>query len=209
MNRTIVGNTFLLGLLVGVIGTALRFLLAYVQVMVRFKGKKIMHLLCLLPVVSPTFARTATAVITLLGRGIDLRLVRLETNIYGLPGPGAGAVLLLVALLELGMLENLDPALDDAATTWSVALACLLAGHSADARPDAASSWCCSSRRSLIWPIHGDRRRLPRTELRERSSRSPVSATSRPVRPAHGVLQAVGGTGVLIPAVLGGAQGAW
>ncbi|MEZ5088641.1 MAG: iron ABC transporter permease [Micropruina sp.] len=144
VNRTIVGNTFLLGLLVGVIGTVLGFLLAYVQVMVKFKGKRIMHLICLLPVVSPPFA-VATAVITLLGRRgiVTYGLFGWETNIYGLPG------LVLVLVLSFfpvaymnfkGMLENLDPALDDAAanlgasrwkTFWKVTLPMLVPGFAA------------------------------------------------------------------------------
>ena len=60
-------NTFILGTLVGLLGTLLGFILAYIQVNVAFKGKKWFHLLCLLPVVSPPFA-VATAIITLLGR---------------------------------------------------------------------------------------------------------------------------------------------
>ena len=144
VNRTIVGNTFLLGLLVGVIGTVLGFLLAYVQVMVKFKGKRIMHLICLLPVVSPPFA-VATAVITLLGRRgiVTYGLFGWETNIYGLPG------LVLVLVLSFfpvaymnfkGMLENLDPALDDAAANlgasrwkafWKVTLPKLVPGFAA------------------------------------------------------------------------------
>lgn len=144
VNRTIVGNTFLLGLMVGVIGTALGFLLAYVQVMVQFKGKKVLHLLCLLPVVSPPFA-VATAVITLLGRRglVTYGLFGWEANIYGLPG------LVLVLVLSFfpvsymnfkGLLENLDPALDDAAANlgasrwtafWKVTLPMLVPGFAA------------------------------------------------------------------------------
>ena len=118
VNRQIVLNTFVLGILVGLIGTLLGFLLAYVQVKVAFKGKKVFHILCLLPVVSPPFA-VATAVITLLGRRgiITNGLLGLETNIYGLPGLTLVLVLSFfpVAYMNFkGMLENLDPALDDA-----------------------------------------------------------------------------------------------
>jgi iron(III) transport system permease protein len=87
VNRQIVWNTFVLGVLVGVLGTLLGFLLAYVQVKVAFKNKRLFHILCLLPVVSPPFA-VATAIITLLGRRgiITHGLLGLETSIYGLPG---------------------------------------------------------------------------------------------------------------------------
>lgn len=119
VNRGIVANTFVLGVLVGVIGTLLGFLLAYVQVNVAFRGKRLFHILCLLPVVSPPFA-VATAIITLLGRrGILTHgLFGLETSIYGLPGLTLVLVLSFfpVAYMNFkGLLENLDPALDDAA----------------------------------------------------------------------------------------------
>ena len=144
VNRQIVLNTFVLGILVGLIGTLLGFLLAYVQVKVAFKGKKVFHILCLLPVVSPPFA-VATAVITLLGRRgiITNGLLGLETNIYGLPGLTLVLVLSFfpVAYMNFkGMLENLDPALDDASanlgasgwqTFWKVTLPLMVPGFAA------------------------------------------------------------------------------
>ena len=144
VNRQIVLNTFVLGILVGLLGTLLGFLLAYVQVKVAFKGKKVFHILCLLPVVSPPFA-VATAVITLLGRRgiITNGLLGLETNIYGLPGLTLVLVLSFfpVAYMNFkGMLENLDPALDDASanlgasgwqTFWKVTLPLMVPGFAA------------------------------------------------------------------------------
>ncbi|MFM7873584.1 MAG: iron ABC transporter permease, partial [Actinomycetota bacterium] len=65
--RQIIINTVWLGTSVGAIGTLVGFLLAYVQVRVNFKGKKVLHVLSLLPLVSPPFA-FATAVIVLFGR---------------------------------------------------------------------------------------------------------------------------------------------
>ena len=67
-NRSVIGNTLLLGLLVGLIGTSLGFLLAYAQVRLKFRGKKFFHLVALMPIVSPPFAG-ATATITLFRRG--------------------------------------------------------------------------------------------------------------------------------------------
>lgn len=144
VNRTIVGNTFLLGAVVGVLGTLLGFLLAYIQVMVDFKGKRLFHILCLLPVVSPPFA-AATAVITLFGRRgiITHGMLGLETNIYGLPGLTLVLVMSFfpVAYMNFkGMLENLDPALEDASanlgasrwqTFWKVVLPMLVPGFAA------------------------------------------------------------------------------
>ncbi len=144
VSRQIVANTFILGTVVGVLGTLLGFVLAYIQVNVAFKGKKWFHLLCLLPVVSPPFA-VATAIITLLGRRgiITHGLLGLETSIYGLPGLTLVLVLSFfpVAYMNFkGLLENLDPALDDASanlgaskwqTFWKVTVPMLVPGFAA------------------------------------------------------------------------------
>ena len=120
-NRQVVLNTVVLGSLVGLIGTALGFLLAYVQVRMKFRAKKLFHLIALMPIVSPPFA-VATAVITLFGRRglISHGLLGLSPNIYGLPG--LTIVLSLsffpVAYMNFkGLLEHLDPALDEAASS--------------------------------------------------------------------------------------------
>lgn len=119
VHRTIISNTVVLGLIVGAIGTAIGFALAYAQARMTFRGKKLLHLLALLPIVSPPFA-VATAVITLFGRSgiITHQWLGLDTNVYGLPG--LTIVLSLsffpVAYMNLlGMLKSLDPALDEAA----------------------------------------------------------------------------------------------
>lgn len=144
VNRRIVLNTIWLGILVGGLGTLLGFLLAYVQVRVDFKGKKVLHLLCLLPVVSPPFA-VATAIITLLGRRgiITYGVFGAQTNIYGLPGLTLVLVLSFfpVAYMNFrGMLSALDPALDEASanlggsawqTFWRVTLPMLVPGFAA------------------------------------------------------------------------------
>lgn len=143
-NRQIVANTIWLGVLVGALGTVLGFLLAYIQVRVDFRGKRILHLLCLLPVVSPPFA-VATAIITLLGRRgiITYGLFGAQTNIYGLPGLTIVLVLSFfpVAYMNFrGMLMALDPALDEASanlggngwqTFWKVTIPMLVPGFAA------------------------------------------------------------------------------
>ncbi|MDO5736268.1 MAG: iron ABC transporter permease [Propionibacteriaceae bacterium] len=129
VNRRILLNTVVLGLLVGAIGTAVGFLMAYAQARLQWRGKKFVHLLTLIPVVSPPFA-VATALITLFGRGgiISKQLLGLDWNVYGLGG--LTVVLSLsffpIAYLNLlGMLRSLDPALDEAseslgANKWQV-----------------------------------------------------------------------------------------
>ena len=66
-NRTTVINTVVLGLVVGTVGTLIGFFFAYVQARVDIPGKRLLHLICLIPIVSPPFA-VATASITLFGR---------------------------------------------------------------------------------------------------------------------------------------------
>ncbi|MDO5286961.1 MAG: iron ABC transporter permease [Actinomycetia bacterium] len=128
VNRKILGNTVLLGSVVGLLGTLIGFLMAFLQVRVALPGKRLLHLVSLLPVVSPPFA-VATAVISLFGRRgiITHGLLGWQTQLYGLPG------LVLVLVLSFfpvaymnfkGLLESLDPALDEAAadlgaTAWT------------------------------------------------------------------------------------------
>lgn len=141
VNRTILLNTMLLGLLVGAVGTLVGFILAYAQVKLAFRGKKLLHLVALMPIVAPPFA-VATAAIVLFGRNgiINRQLLGMNNDIYGLPG--------LVFVLSLsffpvaymnfkGMLETLDPSLDESAASlgssklrvfWTVTVPMLVPG---------------------------------------------------------------------------------
>ena len=127
--RHILGNTLKLGLSVAFLGTLLGFIMAYTQARVNFKGKKFLHIINLVPIISPPFA-FATAIIVLFGRsGIITRdLLNWRPTLYGYPG------LVIVLTLSffpiaymnlLGMLRSLDPALDEAgsslgASKWRV-----------------------------------------------------------------------------------------
>lgn len=129
VNRKIIINTLVLGVLVGLIGTLLGFIMAYLQARVAFKGKRLFHLICLIPIVSPPFA-VATAAVTLFGRNglISKQILGQGWNIYGLSG--LTLVLSLsffpVAYMNLlGMIKALDPAMEEAAaslgaTKWKV-----------------------------------------------------------------------------------------
>ena len=119
--RHILGNTVKLGLSVAFLGTLIGFLLAYTQAKVDFKGKKILHVINLVPIISPPFA-FATAIIVLFGRSgmITRGLFDWRPTLYGYPG------LVLVLTLSffpiaymnlLGMLKSLDPAIDEAASS--------------------------------------------------------------------------------------------
>ncbi len=119
--RTTLKNTVVLGISVGLFGTTIGFLLAYAQVRIQFRGKKVLHILSLVPLVSPPFA-FATAVIVLFGRSgmISHDLLGFTPTLYGYPG----LVIVLTAsffpvayMNLLGMMRNLDPAVDEAASS--------------------------------------------------------------------------------------------
>jgi iron(III) transport system permease protein len=116
----IIVNTIELGVLVGLFGTALGFLFAFVQVRVNVPFKKFMNLMALVPIISPPFA-IATSAIVLFGRSgiISYQLLGIRYNIYGINGLALVLVLSLftVAYMNLaGMMRALDPALDEVAT---------------------------------------------------------------------------------------------
>jgi iron(III) transport system permease protein len=118
--QTIITNTLVMGLLVGAVGTLVGFLFAFVQVKLRVPFKRFMHLMALLPVISPPFA-VATATIVLFGRNgsISRGIFGVRYDIYGLDGLTLVMALsfFTIAYLNLkGMMEALDPALDEAAT---------------------------------------------------------------------------------------------
>lgn len=112
-------NTIVMCVLVAICGTALAFLFAYVQVWTDAPFKRFLHLMALIPIISPPFA-IAVAIISLFGRSglITYRLLGVRYDIYGLDG----LVLVLtlsffptVYLSLLGMMRALDPSLDEAA----------------------------------------------------------------------------------------------
>ncbi|MFI7604242.1 ABC transporter permease [Micromonospora sp. NPDC049366] len=115
----ILRNTLVLGALVGAGGTALGFLFAFVQTRLDVPGKKILHVIAMMPIVSPPFA-VATATVVLYGRRgvISNGVFGLEYDIYGLDGLVfvLSMSLFPVAYLGLlGMLRGLDPAVEEAA----------------------------------------------------------------------------------------------
>ncbi|MEY3345941.1 MAG: hypothetical protein RLZZ581_735 [Actinomycetota bacterium] len=121
VTREIIWNTVKLGVTVAFLGTVLGFIMAYTQARVEFRGKKIFHIINLVPIISPPFA-FATAIIVLFGRSgmITRGIFDWRPTLYGFPG------LVLVLTLSffpiaymnlLGMLRSLDPALDEAGSS--------------------------------------------------------------------------------------------
>lgn len=118
--RTIIMNTLRMGLIVAACGTGLGFLLAYIQVKVAVPFKRFMHITALIPIISPPFA-VATSVLLLFGRNgmISRGVFNVRYDIYGLDGLTLVLTLsyFTVAYMNLkGMMQALDPALDEAAT---------------------------------------------------------------------------------------------
>ena len=116
----IIWNTIKLGVVVGILGTGLGFLFAYVQVRTNVPFKRFMNLMALLPVISPPFA-VATAAIELFGRSglISYKLLGIRYNLYGFSGLTIVLTLSLFTVAYMnfqGMLKALDPSLDEAAT---------------------------------------------------------------------------------------------
>lgn len=121
ISRGLFINTIVLGVLVATIGTVLAFILAFAQARMRFPGQRILHILTLLPIVSPPFA-VAAATITLFGRSgmISYGIFGHRLNIYGLWGLVFVLTLSYLPLAYmnlLGMLKALDPAHEEAATS--------------------------------------------------------------------------------------------
>lgn len=118
--RQIIRNTLVLGVCVGAGGTLLGFLLAFAQVRLDFKGKKLLNILALVPVISPPFA-VATAIITLLGRNgiITHTILKIDNfQIYGLKGMSLVLILSFFPVSYMsfkGLLSTLDPSLEEAA----------------------------------------------------------------------------------------------
>ncbi len=119
-------NTIWLGVLVGIIGTIAGLVMALVQVRTTFRFKRTLHLIALIPVISPPFA-VAMSVITLFGRsGLiskDLFGVRYDiTGIDGLLIALSVSFMPIAYLNFVGMLQAFDSSLEEAATDLGAGL---------------------------------------------------------------------------------------
>jgi iron(III) transport system permease protein len=118
------GSTMYLGLLTATGGTILGFIFAYTMVRCNPPGKRWVHILALVPTVSPPFA-IAMSTILLFGRNglITKRLLGMEfalgsNDVYGLDGLVFVQVLTFFSVAYLiirAMLERLHPSMEEAA----------------------------------------------------------------------------------------------
>lgn len=124
--RTMLTDTLLMGVCTAAAGTIVGFIFAYATVRCNIPGKRIVHLLALVPTVSPPFA-VAIAMIQLFGRSglvtkklLGIRFTPGMNDIYGLDGLVIVQTLTFfsVAYLMLrSMMERLDSSMEEAAET--------------------------------------------------------------------------------------------
>ncbi|RPI85739.1 MAG: iron ABC transporter permease [Chloroflexi bacterium] len=117
--RQIFWSTIQMGILSSVLGTLLGFVFAFAMVRCGIPGARWVHLIAMVPTVSPPFA-IALSTILLFGRNglITRRLLGLDYNVYGMHGLVFVQVITFftVAYLILrAMLERLNPSMEEAA----------------------------------------------------------------------------------------------
>ncbi len=117
--RVIFLNTLEMGVLSSTLGTLLGFIFAYAMVRCRIPGSRWVHLIAMVPTVSPPFA-IALSTILLFGRNglISKQFLGLDLNIYGMTGLVFVQVITFFTVSYLilrAMLERLNPAMEEAA----------------------------------------------------------------------------------------------
>jgi iron(III) transport system permease protein len=122
--RTVLRDTLIMGLLTATGGTLLGFVFAYTMVRCSIPFKRLVHLLALVPTVSPPFA-IALATILLFGRNgvVTRRLFGMtfpvgSNDIYGMDGLVFVQIITFFSvayLITRAMLERLDPSMEEAA----------------------------------------------------------------------------------------------
>ena len=126
LSRRIFTDTLVMGLLTATFGTLLGFIFAFAVVRCNMPGRNLVHLLALVPTVSPPFA-IALATILLLGRSglITRRLFGIQfqvgmNDIYGMDGLVFVQVITFFSasyLILRAMLERLDASMEEAAAS--------------------------------------------------------------------------------------------
>ena len=121
--RKAISNTLFLGLITGIGATVIGFLFAYVDAYVDVGSKGIQRLfnaISILPVVSPPFVLSLSAILLFGRTGIITRgLFNMNsTGLYGLPGIALVQTLTFFPVCYLmlkGLRKNIDPSLEEAA----------------------------------------------------------------------------------------------
>lgn len=119
-NKEIIINTFKLGITVSILSTIVGFGFAYASAYVKVKYKKLMNAIAILPIISPPFVISLSAIL-LFGRVglISKGLLGIQNaNIYGFRGLVLVQVLTffpVAFLVMVGLLQQIDPSVEEAA----------------------------------------------------------------------------------------------
>lgn len=121
--RQAFSNTAVLGLITGLLSTAIGFLFAYVDVYVKVKSgivAKLFNVVSLLPVVSPPFVLSLSTIMLFGRSGIITRYLLgiYDSNVYGMWGIVVVQTLTFFPVCYMmlkGLLKNIDPSLEEAA----------------------------------------------------------------------------------------------
>src|SRR5574344_543887 len=121
--RKAIINTLKVGMVSGILATVIGFLFAYVDMYVNVGNRFVKGLfsaVSILPVVSPTFVLSLSAILLFGRTGVITRNVfnLSTTKLYGLPGIALVQTLTFFPVCYLmlkGLLKNIDPSLEDAA----------------------------------------------------------------------------------------------
>ena len=113
-------NTLLLGAITGTIATLIGFVFAYVDMYTRTKFSPMFRVISILPIVSPPFVLSLSAIMLFGKRGIITRhlLGIMDANINGLHGIVLVQVLTFFPVCYLmlkGLLANIDPSIEESA----------------------------------------------------------------------------------------------
>ena len=116
----IIKNTLVLGLISGIISTLIGFIFAYVDMYTKTRFNGIFRVISVLPIVSPPFVLTLSAIMLFGKRGIITRYVlgMLNANIQGLHGivlVQSMTFFPVCYLMLKGLLANIDPSLEESA----------------------------------------------------------------------------------------------
>lgn len=122
--RRIFSDTLRMGLLTATGGTLLGFIFAYTIVRCRVPGKRFVHILALVPTVSPPFAMALSSILLfgrngLISKGMfNMQFGQGANDLYGMDGLVFVQIITFFSVAYLimrAMLERLDPSMEEAA----------------------------------------------------------------------------------------------
>ena len=111
-------NSLIVGALVSLCGTFVAFVFAYGISRTDIPGKPIFRVIAMMPIVSPPFLIALAAILLFGNHGVITDALRLDWDIYGLPGlvlTESLAYFPIAFMILEGVLSNIDPSIEEAA----------------------------------------------------------------------------------------------